>query len=241
MGAQAEYYGKLFPNEKVKAEAFDKIARNYYIGNFGTMQKAELDLLMFSLYIERILYASEENMSTYSDYTLAKLLGITQSRVSSLKVKKEMKYPYNRFDWRKAFERISQNARYENGKIKLFVSDINLFLELKNAIETNNGYIDVQLNSKLLCVSPEYFVDLLLIISNDEDKKTIKKRLRAELQAKNIDVEFFDTKPVGKLLKENAASIGTEVLLSMLESCVPIVGPFIGNTIRNVVKVIKDN
>ena len=39
-----------------------------------------------------------EDMNTYSDYTLSKLLGITQNRISSLKVKKELIYPYQGFD-----------------------------------------------------------------------------------------------------------------------------------------------
>lgn len=56
-----------------------------------------------------------------------------------------------------------------------------------------------------------------------------------------IVLSVSDYQTVGLRSDSTVVTIGTEVLLSMLESCVPIVGPFIGNTIRNVVKVIKDN
>ena len=39
-------YKKLFPDEKTKAMAFDKIAEEYYYMNFGRMSKADLDTLL---------------------------------------------------------------------------------------------------------------------------------------------------------------------------------------------------
>ena len=32
---------------KNKAKAFDKIAERYYLGNFGTMQKSDFEVLLF--------------------------------------------------------------------------------------------------------------------------------------------------------------------------------------------------
>lgn len=95
LGSQ-EKYEELFSLED-KAKAFDMLAQNYYFGNFGTMQKSDFDLLMFSIYLERILEKSEDEIETFSDYELSKLLGITQSRVSTLKVKKQLRYPYKKF------------------------------------------------------------------------------------------------------------------------------------------------
>lgn len=62
------------------------------------MQKTYFETLLFSLYLDHILDISEDDMNTYSDYTLSKYLGITQSKVSNLKVKKELQYPYAKFD-----------------------------------------------------------------------------------------------------------------------------------------------
>ena len=87
-----ENYEKLFQtfegNEDIegKAQAFDKLAEKYYYCNFGSTSKADLDVLMFSIYIERILDKSQKDFNSYSDYTLSKNLGITQSKISNLKV-----------------------------------------------------------------------------------------------------------------------------------------------------------
>lgn len=207
-------YQELFSDEKSKAKAFDLIAQNYYFGNFGTMQKSDFDVLMFSIYLERILEQSEEDMNAYSDYELSKLLGITQSRVSRLKVKKQLKYPYTGFDWKRSFQRVSKNARYENGKIKIHIPDKNLFLELQNAIEKEGGYVEIQLNSKLLQVSPEYFVDLMAAVSEEKDRKIIRKKLRDKLRAaeNKKDIQYIEELTPEENLK-NFLSAGAASLI----------------------------
>ena len=71
-----EKYNEYF-SQKDKAEAFDEIAKRYYFANFGTMSKSDLETLLFSIYIERILDVDQENLELYSDYTLSKQLGVT--------------------------------------------------------------------------------------------------------------------------------------------------------------------
>lgn len=125
-----ETYKHLFPTESVKAEAFDKIAELFYNCNFGSTTKMNIETLMFSIYLERILdEKGPENFNAYSDYTLSKALCITQSRVSSLKIRKELLYPYIGFEWKKSFELLSKKAIFEDGKIKLYIPDKNLFLK----------------------------------------------------------------------------------------------------------------
>lgn len=127
-------YRHLFPTEAVKAEAFDKIAELFYNCNFGSTSKADIETLMFSIFIERILKEDgPENFKSYSDYTLSKALCITQARVSNLKVRKELVYPYEDFSWKKSFELVSKKATFENGKIKIYIPDKNYFLQRHNA------------------------------------------------------------------------------------------------------------
>jgi hypothetical protein len=228
-----QQYNDLFSSESEKAKAFDKIAEQYYYGNFGRMQKADFETLIFSLYLDRILNKSEQNMLSYSDYTLSKYLGITQSKISNLKVKKELQYPYEGFDWRKSFYRIASKACYENGKIRINIPDKNLYYELKNAIEEKGGYVDVQLNSSLLQIRPEYFIDLLLDIGNETDRKSVRKKLKNEMKEKNIDVEFMDRYSTGEVIKENAISIGVDVIADIVSSAVPVAGKTIANIIKN--------
>ena len=82
-------YNELFNTLESKAKAFDTIAEKYYFSNFGSISRSDFDTLMFSLYIEQILFKHQDDFSAYSDYTLSKQLGITQTKVSNLKVKKQ--------------------------------------------------------------------------------------------------------------------------------------------------------
>ena len=207
-------YEELF-SEEDKARAFDKIANQFYAGNFGTMAKSDMETLMFSIYIEQILSKSEDDFHTYSDFRLAKELGIAQSRVSSLKVKKQLQYPHE-FRWRDSFARVSENARYENGKIKIQIPDINLYYEIKNAVEEAGGYIDVTLTPKLLQISPEYFLDLLVAVSETQQREQLRKELRSKIREKNKDREYLEAQPLGRQL----AGCGKEIILDVLEAAV---------------------
>lgn len=229
-------YEELF-SEKDKARAFDKIANQFYAGNFGTMAKSDMETLMFSIYIEQILSKSEDDFHTYSDFRLAKELGITQSKVSSLKVKKQLQYPHE-FRWRDSFARVSENARYENGKIKIQIPDINLYYEIKNAVEEAGGYIDVTLTPKLLQISPEYFLDLLVAVSETQQREQLRKELRNKIREKNKDREYLEAQPLGRQL----AGCGKEIILDVLEAAVSgAVGEIPVVTIaRNVMNAIKE-
>lgn len=222
-------YNEYFPDEKTKAEAFDKIAERYYYANFGTMSKSDFETLLFSIYLERILEKHEENINMYSDYTLSKLLGVPQSRISSLKVRKELLYPYEKFDWKKSFERISDRAIYENGRIKLFIPDRNLYLELKNAIEMSGGFIEVQLTTNLLQVPLSYFLDLLVAISEEKDRKELLENIKDVIQEKNKDIEFMEKEPIGKALQRQMPKL----IIDLISECIPVFG--------GAVKVIAEN
>ena len=234
-------YEALFPTMEDKARAFDKMAREFYFCNFGTMSKADFETLMFSLYIDQILDRSEADFQTYSDYILSKQLGISQSRVSSLKEKKELKYPYPNFDWKKSFLRLVSNARYEDEKIKVFIPDRNLYLEIKNAIETNGGYVDKQLNSKLLQIRPEYFVDLLMLVSDETDRSVIQKKIKETLKSKDLDSDFLNQMSFGEYIKSNAPQFGLELVTEILSECIPVVGKGLSNVIKMVYDRMKIN
>ena len=74
-----------FTSEEKNA-LFDKIAAMYFNKNFGSTQKADFETLLFSEYIEHCLRFK----LPFDDYTISKELGITQSRVRSLKERKEL-------------------------------------------------------------------------------------------------------------------------------------------------------
>lgn len=193
-------YKELFSDESDVLNSFSLIAREYYWGNFGQLSKSDMETLMFHIYMEQLLKTyGDSSFYDYSDYRIAKDLGISQSRVSSLKLKNQLRFP-REFDWRQAFAKISVNCRYESGKIKLQIPDINLYSEIKNAVEENGGFIDVSLTPKLLQVSPEYFLDLLEAISEESNRSKIRKNLRKELKKVTKDKEYLESEPLGRQL-----------------------------------------
>ena len=196
-------YDSLFPTEKSKADAFDKIAERFYNKNFGTMSKSDIETLMFSIYIERILDNNDKDFSAYSDYKLAKDLGITQSKVSNLKIRKQLQYP-REYDWRSAFASISDHATYEHGKIIIQIPDINLYYEIKNAIEERGGFVEVTLNRGMLVVPLTYFLDFMEVVADDKDRGQLHKAIQSEIQKCLRDQEIVEREPMWKKMKKFA-------------------------------------
>lgn len=227
-------YDELF-DDAAKIEAFDAIAEKYYFGNFGTTAKADLDVLMFSLYIDRILENDQEKYSEYSDYTLSKRFGITQTKISNLKVRKELLYPYEGFVWQESFLRVAENAVFEGRKIKLMIPDKNLYLEVKNAIESAGGYIETQLTPNLLQVNVEYFLDLLIAIDDENDRDELRRQIKEKTEAQLEDVDIIEREPFGKALLKQSP----ELLIRIISDCVPIFGPIAGRIAQALVNAIK--
>lgn len=215
-----ERYEKMFDTE-AKVAAFDKIAEVYFNKNFGTMQKSDFDVLMFSIYIEQILEKYEDDLITYSDYTLSKELGITQSRVNILKQKKELKYPKEGFDWRTSFSKFVDKAVYSDEKIQIYVPDPNVYLEIKNAIESTGGIVDIKRNKSVLQISPCNFIELLIAICPDGDREKIKKDFVKKLKVSSKDnnelIEKIEKKPLGKALTDYAEENGLEIIFNALD------------------------
>lgn len=179
------------------------------------MTKADIETLLFSIYIEQILKKDADDFSAYSDFRLSKELGIPQSRVANLKVKKQLQYP-STYSWRDSFTKVSRNARYENGKIKIQIPDINLYYEVKNAVEEAGGYVDVTLTQKLLQISPEYFLDLLVVVSEEKNRKHLRENLRDEIRKYNKDKEYWEGEPLGRYL----SGCGKDVISSVLQGVI---------------------
>lgn len=213
-------YQTLFQDVADKAAAFDQIAEHFYERNFGSMSKSDMETLMFSIYINRILDGGDKNFNTYSDFRLAKELGITQSKVRNLKEKKQQQYPRD-FKWREAFKRVSKNARYENGKIKIQIPDINLYYEIQNTVEENGGFIEVSLTPKLLQISPEYFLDLMMVIDEEgREREFIQREWRKAFRDYQKDQEFFDQESIGRQMAGMGKDVAVNVLSTVLSGII---------------------
>ncbi len=196
-----------------KIEMFDKIAAHFYEANFGQASKADIELMMFNFYIQKMIKDNQEQDGTIdynkcSDYKISKDLGITQQRVRNLKVKNQLINPID-FEWEKAFAKLVSNAKFENQKVIISIPDPNLFYEIQNFLEEQGAYIDKQLNSKLLVIRVEYFIDLLVSLEPEHNRKEVVKEIKRVFKEQSKSEKQFDEKNIGKTLIDGAVNITT--------------------------------
>ena len=171
-----------------KCQLADKIIDLYFKQNFGSLSKSDLETFLFSEYIEHCLDANEN----IDDYVLSKQLGITQSRIRSLKERKELKYPRKGFDWKKSFAEEIKNAKYDQKDhyVKIIIQDINVMNEVRHWIEEKGWYDECSLNSKLLRVPLSCFAEICI---EDEDVSKLfsedTKKALSKLGNENTAIE----------------------------------------------------
>ncbi len=213
--------------EKIKY--FDEICEKYYQKNFGLASKSEVDLLMFKFFYQNKLERKKNGeFNIDSDYLISKELGITQSRVRNLKIKKELVYPILDYNWKQQFLDLIEFAQYEEQtkKIIMNIPDPNLKIEIENHIEQRGLFIEKQLNSKLLIIRVEYFIELVISL----DEKINQDELIETMKMKIEDLSLVDKKIMkknfGKIVKEKG--ISSIELLSALVTIAPVVKPIFG-------------
>lgn len=233
-------YDVLFSTDKEKSKAFDKIAEAYYNRNFGSKSKSDFDVLMFSIYIERLLEENEFDMESYSDYEMSKQLGITQAKIKNLKIKKELMYPFSNFDWKKSFARICKNAVYDDGKIHINVNDPNLFIELKHFVELKNGRVDIQLNPNSFVISIDMFIELLVYIGEEADKKIILNSIKETYQKNEIVINDIEKANLSRTLKSNAAKVGGKILLNGIKECASALTSPLSIIVKSIAEVVQN-
>lgn len=176
-------------SDSEKKLIFDRIAELYFNKNFGTISKSDFEVLLFSEFITHMKSVGKPS----DDYTVSKELGITQSRVRSLKERMELRYPSNH-DWRDDFVRLLPKAKYDKDKkvVKVVVDDVNLLSEIRHYIETKGWYDEYSLNRKLLSIPVSCFVDVIVKdedinkLFSDETKRKVRK-----IKSNNSSVKEF--------------------------------------------------
>lgn len=175
-----------------KDEAFCELAELFYKKNFSTASKSEVELLMFHFFMDAMISLHKEaatNVLDYtacSDYKISKQLGITQERVRNLKIRAQARYP-EEFDWKLSLQSLSDSIRYDEVKKRIIIPipDPNLYIEIKNFIEENGGYVEVQRSGNYIQIRPEYYVLLMYDSVPDEEKKKIASVVQKELSKRN--------------------------------------------------------
>lgn len=125
------------------------------------------------------------------DYTLSNSLGITESRIRSLKERKQLQYSYEDYDWRKEFIKLIPNTKYNDVKklVQINIGDVNLIKDVSYFVYENNWFDEFQSNPKLFQCRLDYFIDLCYKLGDikpiDEKTKTKLKKLAKSNQEKS--------------------------------------------------------
>lgn len=218
---------------------FDKIAAHFYEANFGQASKSDIELMMFNFYIQKMIKDNQEQDGTIdynkcSDYKISKDLGITQQRVRNLKVKNQLINPID-FEWEKAFAKLVSNATTENKKAIISIPDPNLYNEIQNFLEEQGAYIDKQLNSKLLVMRVEYFIDLIVSIEPDKNRNEIIKEIKENYKKQTKSEKQFDERNIGKTIIDGAVNITTILAdISTFISSGNVLFPAVSKLMKNI-------
>lgn len=156
------------------------------------------------------------------------------------KSEKELRYPYEKFDWKKSFLRLLPKARIEDEKINLFIPDANVYLEIKNAVEANGEYVDMTLNPKVLRVSPEEFLDLIVDLTDSEHVEIVKKSIQDTLSETQAAVNFLTTESFAKQIKNAGLNFGIKALASLLGK-VPVAGSYLEEALPEFTESIENS
>ena len=202
------------PEEKIAY--FDEISNQFYNCNFGRMSKADFELMMFNFYDRKLVSnnTSEDGRIDYpkcSEYRISKELGITQQKVKNLKIRNQLVNPIE-YDWKKELAALTENARFDpdTRKVSINIPDPNLFNDIRNYLEEKGEYVDIQLNSRLLQLRAEYYLDMVVDLETDEKaKREIKSNIKEQFEQSGKANAVFDEKHIGKSLLEGAVDITT--------------------------------
>ena len=145
-----------------------------------------------------------------------------------MKVQKELKYPRVGFDWKSAFLQCLDNAYIEKGKIKVFIDDPNVAIEVKHAIEINGGFTDSSFNSKICIIGPADFLDLLCITCPEKKPEEIKKKIIKTIEKNNDALKFIESETLAVQIKKAGIELGFDILDGVLKT-VPVIGNVLPN------------
>lgn len=217
-----------------KSRCLDEILIHYFNRNFGTMSKADLEILLFHILLE---YKREKEPELCSDYELSNVLGISQARIRNLKQRVELVYPRENFSemWKEYFAGYIKYAKYDEhtGLVKMNIPDVAVMVELRNFMEINSWYNEYQLNPKLFQCPLSIFIELCQKIDGEEvtiDRETKKKLKELEKTLINFDEKNAINLMAEGNVKEGFIKLGSKISESLLTDLLGIV-PF-GTTVK---------
>lgn len=163
--------------ERIKeAEVFTK--------HFGSFTKTDYEVLMFTVFLDSM----DEKVR---DYDISVALGITESKVRTLRVKSQLFYP-RELKWIEQLTEALENGYYEDGVITITLEDPSVRNKIRDEVEKQCGTVNLSLNSKQLVLPLESY--LILAACAEPNAEDVLKKLNEQFN-KNEEVK-------GKIQKE---------------------------------------
>ena len=183
--------GNPIPEERSK-EALNFILENCFRSGFGTLNKSELDLILFTTLMK---YAETQNLS---EQALSKYLQVTKQRVRNLQEKASVKYlTVLREDAVSKFVEKAAHAKLDDKYIDIPIYDIAVRNEIEALLDENNVLLHSQLNPKIFRIRIDDFVEIVVQIEAFGSKKppeVIQQEVIAGVRLRVRDDDDFRNK-----------------------------------------------
>ena len=152
------------------------IVQDYLKKGFGSMNKNDFEVWIFHYLLKENGYASK------SDNQISRELKIPESKVKRLRYEADLVYPKDEESFKKEFYEVLKNRVYKqvgDNKIQFVIRDKNLRLYLNDKLESFGSFADSSFNTDIVTVTAQ---DLVLLISDFENKKEIFQRVKSQVE-----------------------------------------------------------
>ena len=130
--------------------------------HFGTFSKSDYEILLFTIFQDSL-------GQPLRDYDISIALGITESKVRSLRIKSQLLYP-KELEWTEDLVKSIEHGYYDKTQQQITVTFENPSVQsfIKNMVEEKCGVVWLSLNAKQLVLPVESFLLLAAFAEKDE-------------------------------------------------------------------------
>ena len=217
--------------EHESAQIISWLNEQYFgVRQFGSTTKAEIELFLFSVYLDHLI----DNKEVFDDYTVGKQLHISMQKVRNLKEKKQLMYPKKDYYWVDAFVKCIENARYDppTQLVKVTIPDVNVLKDVRHFLESNGWYDEYQLNPRLFQCKLDVFSDLCSKlpdhdgnIATDFFNDEVKKALMEKSKAKSEEEQSLIASFVKGSFKDGMRELGKNATVELIDFTLSLI-PF---------------
>lgn len=166
--------------------AMKKIIESYLERGFGSMNKNDFEVYIFSWLIQK-----HSDYKNASDNEISRKLKIPESKIKRLRYEAELRYGNNDTDvlWQKLRNYLSiVNYRKEEDNVLRFsISDKQVRLFLKDQLQAENRFCDSSFSENIVVISVD---DLLYLLDNGvvskEEKAKIIQQVKSTYKGKDL-------------------------------------------------------